>query len=100
MIRKQKVQRAMGTILLVALIVPIVVLSVPATHTALVLSTDPETGLVKPVYIDVTYTPLIKLLGTVDGTPDDVSLLAVYAGLFGLAVWLIARSARPKVKEA
>jgi len=83
MTRKQKAQRIIGIVLLVVLLVPVVILLRPATYVDYF-----------PVYTEHTYIPLVELLRTVDGTFDDVSFLAVYAGLLALAIWLIVRSTR------
>jgi hypothetical protein len=95
MTRRQKAQRIIGIVLLVVLAIPVVVLSIPATHTHIVLH---ESGgipnIVTSEYVTVTYIPIIELLRTVDGTPDDVSFLAIYVGLFVLAIWLVVHSTR------
>ena len=100
MTKKQKAQRIIGVVLIVALFVPLVIMSIPVTYTEIVFSVDPATGITKPEFIDHTYIPLAKLLRTVDGTFDDVSLLVVYAGLFVLGIWLVVRSPRNRLKEA
>lgn len=95
MTKRQKAQRIIGIVLLVVLAIPVVVLGIPATHTGIIWH---ESGgipnIITPEYVTVTYTPLIELLRTVDGTPDDVSFLAIYVGLFVLAIWLVVRSTR------
>jgi len=95
MTKGQKAQRIIGIVLLVVLAIPVVVLSIPATHTDIIWH---ESGgipnIITPEYVTVTYTPLIELLRTVDGTPDDVSFLAIYVGLFVLAIWLVVHSTR------
>lgn len=83
MTKKQKAQRIIGIVLLVTLLVPVIVMLRPMTYVDYF-----------PVYTEYTYIPLIELLRTVDGTFDDVSFLAVYAGLLALAIWLIVRSTR------
>lgn len=99
MTRKQKTQRIIGIILLVTLILPVIVLSIPATYTEIVFYTNPASGLVESEYNEITYTPLVELLRAVDGTFGDISFLVVYAGLFALAVWLIVHSARRRLKD-
>jgi hypothetical protein len=95
MAKRQKAQRIIGLVLLVVLAIPVVVLSIPATYTDVIWH---ESGgipnIITPEYVTVTYTPLIELLRTVDGTPDDVSVLAIYVGLFVLAVWLVVHSTK------
>lgn len=100
MTKRQKAQRIIGVMLIVALLIPIVVMSIPTTYTEIVFSVDPATGTTKPEFIDHTYIPLVALLRTVDGTFDDISFLAVYVGLFVLGIWLVVYNMKHKLKEA
>lgn len=100
MTKKQKALRAVGIVLLVALLAPIVILSIPRTYTGVGFSVDPSSGVTVPVVTDVTRVPITIFFAAVDGTPDDVLFFIVYAGLFGLAVWLLVRSTRQQLKEA
>ena len=87
--KKQRAQRIIGIVLLVALLVPVIVMLRPVTYIDYF-----------PVYAEYAYIPLVELLRTVDGTPDDVSFLATYAGIFTLAIWLMMRrSTRHRLKE-
>jgi len=103
MSRKGKIQRAMGIVLLVALLVPVVVLSIPQTYTKLVFYEVPGPGMVTMIeseYVEITYIPLVNIARYSAITPIDIVLFIIYGGLFALAVWLVIRSRRHKLKEA
>ncbi len=100
MAKRQKVQRVIGVILVIVLLTPVVILSIPRTYTGVGFSVDPSSGVTVPVVTEVTRVPLTLFFGAVDGTPDDVLFFIVYAGLFGLAVWLLVRSRKQQLKEA
>jgi len=93
--KRQKAQRIIGIILLVALAIPVVVLSIPATHTDIIWH---ESGgvpnIITPEYVTVTYTPLIELFRSSKFTSTDVLFLVGYAGLLVLGIWLIVHSGR------
>jgi hypothetical protein len=96
--RKRKTQRIVGIVLLVVLLVPVVIMSIPQTHTEIITHVIPGQfgDTLVPELVEITYIPLIALLRTADGTFDDVSFLTVYAGLLALSIWLIVRSTRSR----
>ena len=101
--RKGKTQRAIGIVLLITLLVPVIMLSVSQTRTEIVFHEVRGPGMVtmiEPEYIEITYTPLVALLHTAKATFTDISFFVVYIGLFVLAVWLMVHSRRYKLKEA
>ena len=98
--RNKRVQKVAGVVLLVILLLPVIVMSIPATYTEIEFRPNPTTGIIETVYIDHEYVPIIDLLRGVDGTPDDVAVLGIYTCLFALTVWLVVHSARRKPKEA
>ena len=95
MTKRQKAQRITGIVLLVALAIPVVVLSIPATHTDIVWH---ESGgipnIITPEYVTVTYTPIIELFRNSTFAPVDILFLIGYAGILALAIWLVVRSTR------
>lgn len=104
MSRKGKAQGAVGIVLLIILIAPIIMLSIPQTRTELVFHETPMgPGLgnwITSEYIEVTYIPLVDIVRNSAIAPTDVALFIAYGGLFGLAVWLVTHSRRHKLKEA
>lgn len=104
MSRRGKAQRAIGIVLLVALLVPVVMLSIPRAYTELVFYETPMgPGLgnwITSEYVEVTYIPLVDIVRNSTVTPIDVALFIVYGGLFALAIWLVVHSRRYKLKEA
>ena len=87
----------MGIVLLVVLLVPVIVLSIPQTYTELTFREVPGPGLttiLEPEYIEVTYIPLINVFQNSQFGPIDIAFMAGYVVLFGLAIWLILHSRR------
>jgi len=95
----RKIRRVLGVILLVFLIVPVVVLCIPATGTQLVILRSPGfPNLISTEYVEYTYIPLVELVRNQEVFyPSDIALLVLYFGLYGLAVWMIRH--RTKSKE-
>jgi len=104
MSRKGKAQRAIGIVLLVVLIVPVIMLSIPQTYTELVFYETPMgPGLgnwITSEYVEVTYIPLVNIVRYSAIMPIDIALFVMYGGLFALAIWLVIHSRRHKLKEA
>ena len=100
MTTKQKVQLVIGIVLLVALVAPVILLSVPRTYTGVGFVVEPGSPTVVPVVTDIVRVPLVIFFQAVDGTWDDVLFFVAYAGLLALAIWLVVRSRRRRLKEA
>lgn len=103
MSKKGKIQRAIGIVLLVVLIVPVIMLSIPQTYTKLVFHEVPGPGMVTMIeseYVEITYIPLVNIVRYSAITPTDIALFIIYGGLFALAIWLAIHSRRHKLKEA
>jgi len=101
--RKRKAQRVVGIVLLVVLLVPVIVLSIPRTDTQLVFHEDPMGpglgNMIQPEYVEVTYIPLINVFQNSTIGPADIAGLAGYVALLGLAIWLIVHSRRYRGTE-
>ena len=81
MSRKGKAQRVIGIVLLIALIAPVIVLSVPRTYTELVFYEVPVPGMVTMIeseYVEVTYIPLVNIVRNSAIVPIDIALFIVY----------------------
>ena len=96
MSRKGKVQRVLGVVLLVVLIAPVIMLSIPRTYTELVFYETPMgPGLgdwITSEYVEVTYIPLVDIVRNSAITSIDIVFFVVYGGLFALAIWLMVHS--------
>ena len=94
----RKIRRVLGVVLLVFLIVPVVVLCIPATGTQLVILRSPGfPNLISTEYVEYTYIPLVELVRNQEVFyPSDIAFLVVYFSLYGLAIWLIRHRARNK----
>jgi len=82
-------KKGIGILLLIVLIIPIIILSFPMTHSYLdsvPSSTIP--GATEIVFVESTYIPLFDVL---DPRGFDITALYLvpYIGLFLLAIWLI-----------
>ena len=100
MTTKEKMQLTIGIVLLVALVTPVILLSVPRTYTGVGFVVEPGSSTAVPVVTDVVRVPLVIFFQAVDGTWDDVLFFGVYAGLLALAIWLVVRGRRYRLKEA
>ena len=104
MSRKGKAQRVIGIVLLITLIAPIIMLSIPQTRMELVFYETPMgPGLgnwITSEFVEVTYIPLVNIIRDSAIAPVDIALFIIYGGLFALAVWLVIHSRRHKLKEA
>jgi len=96
--RKRKAQRIVGIVLLVVLLVPVIVLSIPRTYTQLVFHEVPMGpglgNMIESEYVEVTYIPLINVFQNSQFGPIDIAFMVGYIALFGLAIWLIVHSRR------
>ena len=97
------IQRVIGVALLVVLVAPVIMLSVPQTHTEIVFHEVRGPGMVtmiEPEYVEITYIPLVSIIRYSAITLSDVALFIVYGGLFALAIWLVVHSRKHRLKEA
>jgi len=101
MTRRGKIQRAVGIALVAMLLTPVVIMSIPQTHTIVVYHTTQHGFVteVDPEFIEVAYVPLISTLLSLQFDPTGIAFIVGYAVLFGLAIWLIVHGSRHKPKE-
>lgn len=96
--RKRKAKRVIGIVLLIVLLVPVIVLSIPQTYTQLVLHEVPMGpglgSMIETEYVEVTYIPLINVFQNSQFGPIDIAIMVGYVALFGLGIWLVVRSSK------
>lgn len=93
--KKRKAQLIVGIALVVMLLVPVVVLTIPQTYTTLVFHEVPGPGMITMIeseLVEISYIPLLVVLDQARPIPEDVAIIAGYIVLFGLGVWLIIHS--------
>lgn len=94
MSKKGKIQRVLGVVLLIVLIAPVIMLSIPQTRTEIVFHEIPTgmTSMIVPEYVEVTYIPLVNVFQNSSFGPGDIALIVGYVVLFALAIWLVVHS--------
>jgi len=99
--RKRKAQRIVGLVLLVVLLVPVIILSIPSTYTEVIYHTSQDgfATIVEPEFVEIEYIPLINVFQNSQFSPIDIAFMVGYVAILGLAIWLIAHSRRYRTTQ-
>ena len=102
MTKKRQKRIVAGIVIMITLLIPVVVLSIPQTYTEVVYHThqDGFATIVDPEYVEVTVIPLVHIVQNSTISPADKAGVAAYFAVFALAIWLVISGARRKSKEA